>query len=244
MSTASRRPPPAEGQSALAEAKRAFYRRPEVAAAYDAQRYGGASGAYVAEREQRIVEALLPRAGLAVDVAGGTGRLLPALASRADRVLSLDASWPMLERAARRGVGRLVQADAFALPLADGCCDAATCVRLLFHFRDPTPLLVELRRITQTGGTLVCDTATWTPRSLVPLDGRHWGGRVSSTSRSALRAAAVAAGWRVRAEEPCFLVSPYLYRRLPPSAARALERLERRLPTALLCRVFWALEAV
>src|SRR5205823_5865933 len=83
--------------------------------------------------------------------------------------LAFRASWPMLRAAARRGVGQVVQADAFALPLAPGACDAVVSLRLLFHFADPAPLLRELRRITRPGGRLVCDTSTWSPRSALPL---------------------------------------------------------------------------
>jgi len=233
----------AVGAGALLAAKRGFYRQPEVAASYDEQRFGGASGAYVNARELRLVAALLPAAGVVADVGCGTGRALPALRQRARWLLAFDASLPMLQAAAGRGADRLVQADAFALPVAAGACDAVTCIRLLFHFDDPVPLLRELRRITRVGGTLVCDTCTWSPRALLPLDRRHWGERVFPISRARFRALAQAAGWRVRAERPCFLLSPYLYRRLPPWAARALERLEEALPSALLCRVFWALEA-
>ena len=226
-----------------ARAKRAFYRRPQVVADYDAQRFGGAGGARVNAREQAIVAGLLPPGGVVADVGCGTGRLLPLLARRAQTLLALDASLPMLRAAARQAPARLVQADAFALPLADGALDALVSVRLLFHFPDPAPLLRELRRVTRPGGTLVCDTCTWSPRARLPLDRRRWGERVATIGRANFRAAARAAGWRVRAERPCFLVSPYLYRGLPLAAAWLLERLEARLPATLRCRVFWALEA-
>jgi ubiquinone/menaquinone biosynthesis C-methylase UbiE len=226
--------------SALVEAKRAFYRDDRVAAAYDRQRFGGSSGAYVNTREIGLAGSLLPpRMDAVADVGTGTGRLLPLLRERASRVLGLDASLAML--GAAKGV--LIQADAFALPIRDGGLDAATCLRLLFHFDDPAPALRELRRVVGAGGVLVCDTSTWSPRGLLPLGRRAWGERVAAMSRPRFRALAQAAGWRVAAERPCFLISPYMYRRLPLALARALERLERHLPEQLLCRVFWRLEA-
>src|SRR5205823_8494610 len=100
------------------------------------------------------------------------------------------ASEPMLAAATRRGAGRPVQADAFALPLRPGACCALTCLRVLFHFDDPRPLLRELRRAVAPGGVLVCDTATWSPRSLLPLDRQRWGDRVAAVSPRAFRAAA------------------------------------------------------
>lgn len=229
--------------SALVEAKRAFYREDRVAAAYDRQRFGGSSGAYVNSREIGLVGSLLPaRMDAVADVGTGTGRLLPLLRARSARVLGLDASSAMLGQV-RDGGHALVQADAFALPLRDGGIEAATCLRLLFHFDDPAPALRELRRAVRPGGMLVCDTSTWSPRGLLPMGRGAWGERVASMSRQRFRALAQGTGWHVSAERPCFLISPYMYRRLPLPLARGLERLERHLPEQLLCRVFWRLEA-
>jgi SAM-dependent methyltransferase len=244
--------------AALVDAKREFYRRTEVAARYERQRFGGASGAWVDRREQRLALSHLPASCLVLDAGCGTGRLLPVLARRAGpggRVLGVDASLPMLAVAGARlarGADRpdhgqrvtLSQADAFTLPLAAGACDAVVSLRFLFHFADPAPLLRELRRVTRTGGALVCDTAAWSPRSLVPLDARRWGARVSTIGRARFAALAEAAGWRVRAAQPAFFLTPHVYRLLPVSAARALAALEAALPPSLLCRVYWTLEAV
>jgi SAM-dependent methyltransferase len=231
------------GEKRQVEVKREFYRRPEVATDYDRQRFGGASGAYVNNRELRLAAALLPAGGVIADVGCGTGRLLPLLRRRAATAIGLDASLPMLTEARRRQAGELVQADAFQLPLRSGCCDAVASLRLLFHFDDPVPLLRELRRITRVGGTLVCDTSTWSPRALVPLGRGRWGDRVASVARGDFRALAAQAGWRVRAERACFFVSPYLYRKLPLRLAVTLQRIEPVLPESWLCRVVWALEA-
>jgi len=227
----------------LVDEKREFYRRGDVASAYDTQRFGGRSGAYVSDREARTVRELLSPVGTLVDVACGTGRLHPALRDRADRLVGLDASLPMLTSATTRGADGLAVADAFRLPLADGATDAAVTLRFLFHFDDLGPLLRELRRVTRPGGMLVCDTATWSPRSALPLDRGRWGERVATIAPDAFRRLAQSAGWTVRAERRAFLISPYLYRRLPLPAARLLERLERRLPPALRCRAYWALQA-
>jgi SAM-dependent methyltransferase len=226
------------------DVKRAYYRRPEVAAVYETQRFGGTSGARVNQRELEIAATLLPIGGLMADVGCGTGRLLPLLRQRADNVIGFDASMPMLHQASERLPDGLVQADAFSLPVASGVFDAVACLRLLFHFDNPAPLLDELRRVTRPGGTLVCDTSRWSPRSLIPLGKERWGDRVATISHADFRCLAEAAGWRVRAEKPCYLISPYLYRRLPLRIVRGLEALEAYLPGVLLCRVFWALEAV
>jgi SAM-dependent methyltransferase len=234
--------------SALVEAKRAFYRDERVATAYDRQRFGGSSGAYVNERELALIGSLLPLCvDKLADVAAGTGRLLPLLRSRAQSVVALDASLAMLRQAksqvgAAHGV-MLGGADAFALPVRSGALDAVTCVRLLFHLDKPLPVLRELRRVTRLDGVLVCDTSTWSPRSMLAVGRGSWGERVAAMGRADFRALAQEAGWRVTAETPCFLISPYMYRRLPLALARRLEQLERHLPEPLLCRVFWRLEA-
>ncbi|HEY8745765.1 MAG TPA: class I SAM-dependent methyltransferase, partial [Chloroflexota bacterium] len=149
--------------------KREFYRQAEVAGTYDAQRFGGASGAQVNARELALVCQLLPPGGPNADIACGTGRLTAILRRRGDTVLPCDASLAMLRVARGNGAGPVVQADAFSLPVGDARCAGAATLRLLFHFAEPGPLLAELRRIVQPGGVLVCDTYSWSARALVPL---------------------------------------------------------------------------
>jgi SAM-dependent methyltransferase len=234
---------PSAATTEQAAEKRDFYRLTGVAGAYEAQRFGGASGAHVNARELALVCALLPPGGPYADVACGTGRLTSALRLRGDLVLPCDSSLAMLRVAQRNGVGPVVQADAFRLPVSDAGCAGAVTLRLLFHFADPAPLLRELHRIVRPGGTLVCDTYTWSARALLPLGRERWGAGVSTIGRARFQALAAACGWSVREQRPCFLLSPYIYRRLPLPVVRRLERLERRLPAALLCRAFWQLEA-
>ncbi|MCL4545483.1 MAG: class I SAM-dependent methyltransferase [Chloroflexi bacterium] len=225
--------------------KRAFYRNERVAQSYDAQRFGGASGGRVNERELDIMLSLLPRGGVIADVGCGTGRLTQALRKRGDRVISFDASRAMLTVAVSNGAGPVVQADAFDLPLAAGTCIGVAALRLLFHFENLSPLLREFRRITQTGGgSLAFDSYTWSARAFLPLGASRWGAKVYTHSRDAVAAVAEQTGWRIVEERRAFLFSPYLYRRLPLRLVRFLERVEHLAPTVLLCRSFWRLEAI
>lgn len=223
--------------------KRAFYQRADVARGYEGQRFGGRAGRRILERELALALTLLPPGGRVADVGSGPGILAEALQRRGDRALACDASLEMLRLARARGVLNAVQADAFSLPLAAGAFDHVASVRLLFHFRDVLPLLAELRRIVGPGGSLVCDTYTWSLRSLAPLGRERWGGKVATIGGASFRALATTAGWRVSEERRCFLLSPFVCRLLPLRLTLLLERLERRVPSALLCRSFWKLVA-
>ncbi|HZT07151.1 MAG TPA: class I SAM-dependent methyltransferase [Chloroflexota bacterium] len=227
-------------QRAADGGKRAFYSRREVADSYDDQRFGGASGARVSAREIAIALHMLPMAGRVLDLACGTGRLTRSIAERGQPVVGLDYSKPMAAKTAGTGVP-VVIGDAFATPFADGTFAAVVSTRFAFHWADLAPLLTEMRRLVHRGGTLVFDTYTWTPRSVIPLGARQWGGLVYRHPPGEVRSLAGRLGLRVLHTEPCFLFSPYLYRLAPVPFQAAFEAVERHVPSALLCRMFWQL---
>jgi SAM-dependent methyltransferase len=146
----------------------------------------------------------------------------------------------MAARTAAVGVPTVI-ADAFRLPFAAGRFDAVVALRFAFHYAALGPLLAEMQRVTGPGGSLVFDTYTWSPRSLVALGARQWGGRVRLHSRREVADTAARLGLRVVEAQGCFLFSPYLYRLAPLPLERAFESLERRVPASWLCRVFWKL---
>ncbi|MBI3971139.1 MAG: class I SAM-dependent methyltransferase [Chloroflexi bacterium] len=222
--------------------KRAFYSLPSVSASYDALRFGGPSGAHVNRRELEIVHRLLadvPCGAPLLDVAAGTGRLARYLQQHHYRVVAVDYSWPMLACARAAQSAPLVQADAFALPFASGVFAGVAALRFAFHWRDLAPLLTELRRVAAPGAPLVLDTYVWTPRARIALGARRWGGKIFTHHPMAVRAQAARLGLAVEAAVPCFLCSPYVYRRLPLRATQLLERLETAVPPTWLARVFW-----
>ncbi|MCL4541058.1 MAG: methyltransferase domain-containing protein [Chloroflexi bacterium] len=234
----------AQPSAQAVEEKRAFYQQRWVAEAYDQQRFGGASGARVNQRELAAVLNLLPPGGLIADIGCGTGRLSQALQERGDIVISCDASVAMLQIAFKRGVACPILADAFHLPLAPDAYGASVALRFAFHFENLLPLFTELRRVTRTAGFGVWDTYDWSARALIPLGRRFWGARVYAHASEQVITWARMAGWRLIAQERAFLFSPYLYRRLPLSAVRSLERLELVAPRKLLCRTFWKFQAI
>jgi SAM-dependent methyltransferase len=99
------------------------------------------------------------------EIAPGPARLTVDLASSLYRVTLLDASFQMLSEARRRlserGFGRvvrMVQADAFQLPLA-GQFELVYSFRLIRHFEraDRVRLYQQIARILRPGGRLVFD---------------------------------------------------------------------------------------
>jgi len=100
------------------------------------------------------------RVALALDVGCGNGRHAEVLATRADRVVALDASRGLLRTARRRRREHefdadLVQGDAAALPLRDDCIGLAVYVATLHHLRPRATRigsLDELARVLEPGG--------------------------------------------------------------------------------------------
>jgi SAM-dependent methyltransferase len=127
-----------------------------------------------------VLRALGPLSGRrTVDVGCGTGRLAALLAARDAYVIGMDLDAAMLAVAAPRLAGRLVRADAMALPLRDASVDAAVTVATLEFTTDPARVLAEMARITRPGGRLVA--AVLNPTSL-------WGWTGHVRDRSPYRA--------------------------------------------------------
>jgi ubiquinone/menaquinone biosynthesis C-methylase UbiE len=130
-------------------------------------------------------------------------------------------------------------ADAFHLPFRDGTLDAVVAMRLFFHYPDVGPIATEMARVCRPAGALVFDTASWSPRSTFALAAGRWGGKVFAHRPAELIARLGQVGLQVTARQDAFLVSPYLYRLLPPALERRLEALEAKLPAAWRSRVIW-----
>jgi demethylmenaquinone methyltransferase/2-methoxy-6-polyprenyl-1,4-benzoquinol methylase len=94
---------------------------------------------------------LPPRSTIA-DLACGTGDLSYELVARGHRPIGFDLSHGMLA-AAPRPFPR-VQADALALPLADGSMDGATCGFALRNLIALEPFFAELARVVRPGGRI------------------------------------------------------------------------------------------
>lgn len=91
---------------------------------------------------------------LVVDVAGGTGRVLPGLGL--DDPLVVDASRPMLA-AARESEHSTVQGDAASLPVRDDAVDAVLVVDALHLMSAVDEVFAESARVLGPGGVLVVE---------------------------------------------------------------------------------------
>jgi ubiquinone/menaquinone biosynthesis C-methylase UbiE len=150
--------------------KRDAWRDERVAREYDERRFHGPLARLKHRRDVRVVLALLAEAGAGrrvLDVACGTGRILPELARAGYRPVGADVALEML-RAGRVRHGRatpLLQAEAARLPFPSGAFDAVVSLRFLFHAApaERAALLGEMRRVSGKGGVVaeVCYRWTW-----------------------------------------------------------------------------------
>ncbi|TAN03485.1 MAG: class I SAM-dependent methyltransferase [Rhodanobacteraceae bacterium] len=133
----------------------------------------------VMQAEERAMLALMPidlHGQIVLDAGCGSGRyILHALRRGATRVTGVDLSVEMLERADAElrahchaaGI-ELMQGDLEALPVPSAFADLTVCGLAIGHLDRLQPALTELRRVTRSGGTILCsdvhpigDTLGW-----------------------------------------------------------------------------------
>jgi ubiquinone/menaquinone biosynthesis C-methylase UbiE/DNA-binding transcriptional ArsR family regulator len=107
------------------------------------------------------ISCLAPRGLVVADVGCGTGYLSRALARRVARVICVDTSAAMLDKAREnlRGVPAALEfrpGSMEQLPLADGEVDAAFAHMVLHHLTDMAAGLREMVRVVRPGGEVVC----------------------------------------------------------------------------------------
>lgn len=108
--------------------------------------------------EEPAVRELLDRlpAGSVLDAACGTGRHAAHLCERGRRVIGVDGSQAMLDRAAAKLPSvDLRLGELTALPLADGEVTGAVCALALSHLSELGPAVMELARVLKPGGRLI-----------------------------------------------------------------------------------------
>jgi SAM-dependent methyltransferase len=164
---------------------------------------------------REILAALPP--GRALDAACGTGRYAALLAGRGHRVLGVDSSPDMLDRArAKVPTGVFTRGDLRWLPVPDDAVDLVVCALALTHVPALAPVFAEFARVLRPGGHLV--TSDIHEQSLC-LGGIASivddNGRVARMPAARLRpsdylVAARSAGFEVLdCREPCWPPSPH-----------------------------------
>jgi SAM-dependent methyltransferase len=120
-------------------------------------------GAITCRPAEALLDLARVRAGSSVlDVATGPGYVAGRAASRGATVVGVDFSEEMLALAASLHPGvRFQQADAGALPFADGAFDAVVAAFLMPHVSDLPAVCAELARVVRPGGRVAL--ATWDP---------------------------------------------------------------------------------
>jgi demethylmenaquinone methyltransferase/2-methoxy-6-polyprenyl-1,4-benzoquinol methylase len=125
-----------------------------IAPVYDAMNHVMTAGLDRRWRKLAAEEVVWP-GDRVLDACCGTGDLAVAAERRGGRVVGLDFSERMLERARRKsGAIEWVQGDAMALPFGDGVFDAATVGFGVRNLADLEGGLKELARVLKPGGKL------------------------------------------------------------------------------------------
>ena len=131
-----------------------------------------------------LCRAISVEGGRVLDVACGSGPVAATLTAepahkRPSWVVGVDTSAAELQRAASSGGrGRLLRADAGALPLTDGCFDAVTCSMALMVVPDFAAVVGEATRVLRVGGVFAATVPSAVPlraqdvRVLGPLTAR------------------------------------------------------------------------
>ena len=126
---------------------------------------------------------LLPRGMTVLDLGTGTGGLLPLLARYVDRVIAVDASRAMLQRARERVHGEteagvhFLRGDAERLPLADGAADGVVANMILHHLPRPDAALREVARVLDSSGRgVIVDFEAHEETWLLEEEGHRWPG--------------------------------------------------------------------
>jgi demethylmenaquinone methyltransferase / 2-methoxy-6-polyprenyl-1,4-benzoquinol methylase len=158
------------GTLAPDEVRRMFDR---IAPVYDAMNRVMTAGLDRRWRKLAVKEVVWPDDRV-LDACCGTGDLAVEAERRGGRVVGIDFSEPMLERARKKsGAIEWVRGDAMALPFGDGEFDAVTVGFGVRNLEDLARGLAELARVLRPGGKIAVLEIT-RPRGLLRPFFRLW----------------------------------------------------------------------
>jgi ubiquinone/menaquinone biosynthesis C-methylase UbiE len=209
---------------------RRFYDR--EAQSYDALRWTGPIGRYVATTYERLAFDSIPIQvdGEYLEVGCGTGRFTAPLAEKDVRLTSVDISEEMLESTRRRltQVGvvdavTLQQMDARSMEFPDSTFDVIVSMNVLNHVPEYERVVSEMARVLRPGGSIVIGVPSlfslyWPYGALVNLRGRSLRREVYTRwpSVHALRKQLLAEGIELERRSGMFHCPPLAWQRLWP----------------------------
>jgi SAM-dependent methyltransferase len=199
------------------------------------------------------VDRLIPRGGVMLDLACGTGHMLQRYGSRFDSRTGVDQSTGMLEQA-RRNLARAGLADTSLHAatvfdfLADdrGTYDFITCVGFVHHLPPSLfeQLLDDILPRLAPGGTLLLAEPVQPKVDRAPLPIHRWNAKSVMTERAALLAGADDDHDEAPLPESLFLDTPLARGFRLVGESRGWEIFPRNLPVKLIDRLaIWAMDA-
>ncbi len=138
-----------------------------VAYKYDIMNDVMSGGMHRLWKRSFIAKAVLPKGGIALDVAAGSGDIAIGLLNKVNRqarVVLTDLNGPMLKEGARRtldkgllpSIADCIQSDGTKLPFADNSFDLVTIAFGIRNFVDVPAGLAEFYRVLKPGGQFMC----------------------------------------------------------------------------------------
>ena len=143
---------------------------------YERARYGSRYGSAFRAAHRSLVEIMLKEVvghvSRSLDVATGTGQLVPCVASVSDSLIAIDLTPEMMRVSEKENVlpnVKYMQADAFKLPFPDSSFDLVVSSRFLHLFPElaQEKLLLEMARVCRPGGTVIVDIYNSIPRRIL-----------------------------------------------------------------------------
>jgi len=127
----------------------------KAASGYD-DWYATEKGRQVFVAEKRLLERMLPRSGVGLEIGAGTGVFAETLTG-SRRVVCLDLSREMLAKASRRGLP-CVLGSADKMPIRDDALGFTYMVTVVEFLKDPVAVFREASRVTARGAPVVALT--------------------------------------------------------------------------------------
>jgi SAM-dependent methyltransferase len=200
------------------------------------QKKGGSSRPDRIARQVRLLQPLMERGGVYLEIGAGDAMLPYALSGIAREVLGLDVTDALVNFTVAPANFRFLKTDGVGIPLADNSVDLANSDQLMehLHVEDAKDQLREIHRVLRRGGHYVCTTPSIVtgPHDISALvDDVATGMHMREYDFRSLRALMLRAGFR-RVEFP-LVIAGYRLATPPYRLMRGIEWALQRLPARL-----------